>query len=224
METDAFFSRGRQLKLSLLRDLRRSRPEAVFGIVYAVAGFFVFRTVGSPRTFDVIAPFVTTSVLVGVTAAYLSYHEVRGLTSRFYANLARDRALAWDARLIHMILFTTFLETVIFVGTSFDLGGAGFGDHYRLRPEWVVMPLYAIAVALWGVQQPGSIATLLQLLVLGGIPAVLLSGEFPRISADRVPGELLLQFAVAGLFVFASIALLYRARRAWLNADRGDLL
>jgi hypothetical protein len=230
---DAFFTRKREFRLSLARDLRMCRVDLAFAPVCVLMGFFLFRTAGQYRIYDVVTPFWIAAAAAATIAFYVSFHEMRGLTSRFYRNLPRDRAAAWDARVLFLLGLVVFLEGVAFLGIFFGLGGEGLVDYHRIHPQWVVLPVYAVAVVLWGLVKPRTLPSwfrMVGLLALGALPFVWLIVELRRPVRTLVPGDYLplrgiplgVELLAAAVLLGLTVYLLIHARRAWLHPESGE--
>lgn len=233
MNPEVFFSRGRQLRLSLARDFRYSWGDWIGGPVCVFAGFYFFRTVGAFRDYDVNTPFMIIEGVMAFVALYLSWPEMRGLTARFYKNLARDRAAAWDARILFLLLMTAYLELAAVLGAYLDLGGMGLVEHYRFHPPFFVLPVYALAAVMWCTvvfQFPldeTRVGVTLAFAVFPIVPFNLLLPSWAHNvihnGAHTMRGApLWLEWILVAVLLGLSGVLFSQARRMWLHPYQGD--
>ena len=145
MSASGFYSRREQFFREWRLVWRSHGVDALLGSLYVIAGFYVAHQVGVSQVYNVIAPFIIASIVVGYLAFAIYAPQSRGNTLPFYFNLPRSRTAAWDAYLAFLACTVLWMEGLILIGVMLKLGGAAMTPHYRLHPEAFGLPFLAIA-------------------------------------------------------------------------------
>lgn len=148
MNTTAFYHPTRQFQRALYADLQLYSVDLLFGGLYPLVGFYMFRYVGHSQVYEITWPFL-------MSAAYLVYltwrickPEIRVVSAAYYFNRPLDRVTAFWAHVTFLLITALWLLLWVGVGCALKLGGAGLTACYRLHPEFLALPLLAVAVTL----------------------------------------------------------------------------
>lgn len=219
-----------QMRRVAKADARITGIDAVFGLLYVLAGFLVPMPDAARPVHVAAAPFVALSGVLIYLAARICGAEREGTTAAFYANLPRQRTAAYWAHAGWLALFAVALEVVICVGIYARLGAARPDQPLLIAPYMSVLPFLAIAYVLWANYGPrGRLATWailipLSFAMLVGIAALinwdveLRDGANERfaVTFDQNYGPALALAVLAGFFA-------WHGWRRWMRTQIGEL-
>lgn len=224
MVSGDFYSRCNQIRREL-RVLWVTRPDLsiFFGTAFTLLSFYPLQLPGESQVFNVTTPYWFASLYLLV----LERQKCNASCAASYANLPRDRATYFDARVIFHLTHALFLELVIVAGTFLKLNGGGITPFFRIYPELAVLPASAVLLALSFSFQPakwaprlavGTVATL----VIGWV--AYRCATLPQATAGNnylPPRDTSLThgFAAALILLVVSAALAWDTRKRWCAGD-----
>lgn len=172
MSKDIGINKRQQITFELIHAFRKHVPSMIIGAICVLCGFFMIRTAGSNREYEVFIPLAICCLLtIGITCWHMNY-EMRGLTARFYVNLPRDRKTAWNNHLIFLVSMIVWYEMWVVLGMAIQLGSAGLPTAQHVQIEWFMIPIYLSALILWVLSSPMNIPWIIMALVLGVCPFI----------------------------------------------------
>ena len=231
-EETGFYSPNQQFFRTVRNDLRLHGVDILFGVLYAIGGFYFFRRLGYSQVYDVIVPFVAISGALLYLTQRICELEATRRTAVYSFSLPRAHTVAWDAHVSVLMGTAAGLVACIFVGAWLKLGGASITPVYRLHPELVVLPFFSVSLVIWNQHSKPSLkhycllAALLVLVVGIGVVEIEVFSrnlvEHPgHIPPRGVP--ILAQFLVAAFLASLTVTLLFVSRQNWVKRQIGEI-
>ena len=148
MNTATFYQPARQFQRALHADLQLYGVDLLWGLLYPLVSFYMFRRLGYSQVYDVMWPFL-------MSAAYLTYltrrmcgPEIRHVSAAYYFNLPQGRLTTFWAHVTFLVITSVWLLGWTGLGCALKLGGGGFTACYRIHLEFIALPLLAFALTL----------------------------------------------------------------------------
>lgn len=208
------------------------RTDTLLAGLYALAGFYIFNSVGRSQVDDVITPFIMASVAIAYLAYLVLAPQARGETLSYFVNLPRGRMTSWHAQVAYLVAVIAWMEGLTVLGAWLKLGTADITPIVRLHPEPFALPFFALAATAAAVNFRLTWPRFF-LAVLGIIASVAFVVLWARAAFPEGPEEYnnylpprglsLAQQGMCMAGVFAAAGLLLMAVRAhWRQCELGD--